>query len=891
MPSKQPKLLSRKDNYELGSQVTVASKYGKRERKVNTRPEGDYKVIRAPSNPNGEVLAGGGYEAMYRRRRMDAPKAVTVNASDFEELAALTEKEEKLQLTLQQFYFLVSKKRFVWFCAGYAAGKCLDPDTPVMLHSGKIIKCKEVVPGDLLMGPDSKPRRVLSTTSGVDNMYRITPKKGDSWICNEPHVLTLVDCYTNEIVDVPLNEYLPNKHRKKYRAKRQFRVGVDFDSSEKLDLDPYFAGVWLGDGDSNHGLKITNGEPEIMAYLKDYAESNGLLCKVSYDNRNSNIVYNRIRHFGRPVDEKGFMQPNPLWEKLKPFRTELGKRIPHNYLTASREDRLSLLAGLLDTDGYYQKGYEIATKFEGLKDDILFLCRSLGLAAYASKKYVKEKLYWRIYISGELDVIPCKVERKKAEPRKQNKSVLRTGFSVEPLGPGEYFGFELDGDGRFLLGDFTVTHNTIIGSWWVYMRIIQCPQSLGLIGANTHDQLNQSTLKPFMEFLDTIGMPYVLNRQPPKEWGLPRLFKEYDNIMVFPNGSHVLLRSLDNPTNLAGLTLGWFWIDETAYSSPEVWKVIVSRLRCSKADVVMGRVTSTPEGQNWLYDIFKSDAELYKIIFQSVMENPFIKDREQFIRSQLAFMDESQVEQYIHGRIVQVKFGRVYHQFSDKNVKSKYEYERRRELLLCWDFNSGAAPMSLIVAQRFFCPKSGRKQIQVIDEFIKEYSDTKEICSLFIAKYGPNGKNHLGRITVFGDAYGDKTTSKSDYAVMKNELEIAFREELLSFDNIMGGNPEQQDRINAMNTGFRNSLGQRDIFINPECKKLIFDLNNVKPKDGDGIQIQKTGQTKIDKAKNIKLTHPSDAFGYLIVREIQVIKRNSAKAVKRNNVMIVGGQH
>lgn len=555
MPSKQPKLLSRKDNYDMGSQVSVVDKYGKRKRKVNTRPEGNYQVIRVPSNPDGEVLAGGGYEAMFRRRRMEAPRAVTVNASDFEELAALTEKEEKLQLTLQQFYFLISKRRFVWFCAGFASGK------------------------------------------------------------------------------------------------------------------------------------------------------------------------------------------------------------------------------------------------------------------------------------------------------------------------------------------------TLIGTWWVYMRIIQCPQSLGLIGANTHDQLNQSTLKPFMEFLDTIGMPYVINRQPPKEWGLPRLFKEYDNIMVFPNGAHVLLRSLDNPTNLAGLTLGWFWIDETAYSSPEIWKVIVSRLRCSKADVLMGRVTSTPEGQNWLYDIFKSDEELYKIIFQSVLENPFIPNREQFVRSQMAFMDDSQVEQYIHGRIVQVKFGRVYHQFSDKNVKEKYQYERRRELLLCWDFNSGAAPMSLIVAQRFFCPKSGRKQIQVIDEFIKEYSDTKEICALFIAKYGPNGKNHLGRITIYGDAYGDKTTSKSDYAVMKNELEIAFREELLSFDNIMGSNPEQQDRINAMNTGFRNSLGQRDIFIHPDCKKLIFDLNNVKPKDGDGIQIQKTGQTKIDKAKNIKLTHPSDAFGYLVVREIQVVKRNSPKAIKRNNVMIVGGQH
>ena len=50
---------------------------------------------------------------------------------------------------------------------------------------------------------------------------------------------------------------------------------------------------------------------------------------------------------------------------------------------------------------------------------------------------------------------------KKAQPRRQKKCATRTGFDVTPIGVGEYAGFELDGDGRFLLGDFTVTHNTV----------------------------------------------------------------------------------------------------------------------------------------------------------------------------------------------------------------------------------------------------------------------------------------------------------------------------------------------------------------------------------------------------------------------------------------------
>jgi superfamily II DNA or RNA helicase len=71
--------------------------------------------------------------------------------------------------------------------------------------------------------------------------------------------------------------------------------------------------------------------------------------------------------------------------------------------------------------------------------------------------------YVRINISGNVSEIPTKVARKKASERKQKKNVLVTGLTIEPIGDGEYFGFEIDGSDRlFLLGDFTVTHNTIL---------------------------------------------------------------------------------------------------------------------------------------------------------------------------------------------------------------------------------------------------------------------------------------------------------------------------------------------------------------------------------------------------------------------------------------------
>lgn len=75
-------------------------------------------------------------------------------------------------------------------------------------------------------------------------------------------------------------------------------------------------------------------------------------------------------------------------------------------------------------------------------------------------KLVNGTAYTRMRILGDVATIPVRIPRRKAAARKQNKDVLRTGFTVEPIGDDEYFGFELDGDGRFLLGDFTVTHNT-----------------------------------------------------------------------------------------------------------------------------------------------------------------------------------------------------------------------------------------------------------------------------------------------------------------------------------------------------------------------------------------------------------------------------------------------
>ena len=418
---------------------------------------------------------------------------------------------------------------------------------------------------------------------------------------------------------------------------------------------------------------------------------------------------------------------------------------------------------------------------------------------------------------------------------------------------------------------------TFLGSRWVYLKMLDNPETLGLIGANSYDQLNQSTLKPLFEFLDSVGMPYVVNKMPPKSWGLPRKFKDYENVMVFPNGCHILLRTLDKPANLAGIEIGWFWIDETFATNPKTFDVIIARLRCKYSKHLCGRITSTPNGHDWLYKKFTSDERFYRKIHQSTRENPVLNP--EFVESLETSYDAVLVKQEVDGRIISVQFGRTYYNFSEvNNVKRKYNYDPDRPLMLCWDFNSGDAPMSTVLAQEFYNSRTGMPEIQVIDEVVEKYSDSIKNTRMVIERYG---MIHRGKWEIYGDAFGEKSTSRSDYQVivdtLMNEGQIhGSKIEMYVSD---GANPKQEDRVASVNVMLKNSKGNRRIFVDSSCKALINDFKNVAPgKDG----------SRVNKKARIDLTHPSDAFGYMIFKRYPVV-RKTFKSHAVNTTLFIGG--
>lgn len=352
-------------------------------------------------------------------------------------------------------------------CAG--SGKCLGRDTGVLMYDGSIKKVQDIVVGDLIMGDDSTPRTVLSTTSGTGNLKRIVPKKGKPWVCNDVHVLTLdkycrrkvyKDSNYHITVDLPIDSdelKMAKLHDDRFfREYKLLKAGVEF-SHRDVYLDPWLYGVWLGDGTTGQSY-ITNVDDEIIENIKKIVPSGHYSVSRTYPNRAPKISV---------LCDSHHPNKNYVRQFLRRSSNCNGKFILRDYLINDRATRLKLLAGLIDSDGYYKNNnYFIATKFEKLCNDIVFLARSLGLGANFTIRNKKchntgaVNHYYHITINGNLEEIPVVLKRKKATPRKIRKNHLHTGFKIEDYGVGEYYGFELDGNGRFLLDDFTVTHNT-----------------------------------------------------------------------------------------------------------------------------------------------------------------------------------------------------------------------------------------------------------------------------------------------------------------------------------------------------------------------------------------------------------------------------------------------
>ena len=450
-------------------------------------------------------------------------------------------KEKKFQLLphqiiLRNYMNFHTPYNGVLLFHGLGSGKCHAIDTPILMANGLIKKVQDIKVGEFLMGDDSTKRKVLSLGRGKDTMYDIIPIKGDKFTVNSEHILclkisndgvsyvndkrtksekkycaTYIDKNTykrkskyfktkkegrdylndilkkeeDKIMEISVKDYieLPKNIRSKLKL---YRKPVDF-KSKKVEFDPYIIGFWIGDG-SKRDPVITTQDSKVISYLKKTLPKYNLMLNYQsgYDYRISSIKNNK----------------NKMLTVLKKENLINNKHIPDIYKINSREVRLQVLAGLIDSDGSYQNGvYEFTQKKENIMDDTIYLARSLGFSAYKKVKKTswtykgvkKFGIAYRINISGDIDQIPVKLTRKIARKREQKKDVLVTGFKVEEKDIDNYYGFTIDRNNRYLMGDFTVTHNTcssitIAESYKKTLNDISQNKTLVLVSGNTIEE-------------------------------------------------------------------------------------------------------------------------------------------------------------------------------------------------------------------------------------------------------------------------------------------------------------------------------------------------------------------------------------------------------------------
>ena len=362
-------------------------------------------------------------------------------------------------------------------CGRPGTGKCLEKGTEVLMADGTIKKIEDIVVGDKVQSYN-RVNTVIQIHNGIDKGYRIIPSSGESFVVSAGHILTLCERFNRlgnsteqKLIDMTVEEYLQTTETRRGRL-TLYRPPVEY-TEKALKIPPYILGIWLGDGTSERP-EICTSDVEVYESWKTFAESLGYVASLrgkEHDKANSYEITSGI---------KGSCMPNKAKELFKYYDLFNNKHIPLEYMTSSREQRMQLLAGIIDADGYVDGfGYELCQKSYELIKQVSQLARGLGFrVGKISENRVTLKSgilqsYYTIHINGAMETLPVRVPRRKIRKKKTKRVLSLYHFKVEPVESIEYYGFACDGDNRFMLADNTLTHN----SWWMDLFLANAAKS------------------------------------------------------------------------------------------------------------------------------------------------------------------------------------------------------------------------------------------------------------------------------------------------------------------------------------------------------------------------------------------------------------------------------
>jgi Terminase large subunit, T4likevirus-type, N-terminal/Terminase RNaseH-like domain len=364
----------------------------------------------------------------------------------------------------------------------------------------------------------------------------------------------------------------------------------------------------------------------------------------------------------------------------------------------------------------------------------------------------------------------------------------------------------------------------------------QNPGRSGLIGAPTYPMLRDATAAALMDVLvqNKIGFDY--NRAE-------------NQLVIKETRSKIMFRAVEEFERLRGSNLAWFGLDELTYTSEQAWLRLEGRLRDPKASRLCGFAVWTPKGFDWVHERFIGrKVEGYETVIAAPFENKFLLNKiPDYYDRLLSSYDARFFQQEALGEYVNQNAGRVYYGFDRPLHVAEVQVNPRLPLLWALDFNWD--PMSSVLAQM----ENGK--VIVLGEIVLSRATTQQACEEFERRY----PKHAAGLVVYADATGRRAQTgggTSDHAILKEFFrpgaygQVKFK--------IPPSNPVVRDRITLMNSKLVSADGSRAVIVSDRCPELIKDFEQVTYKENSQV---------IDKEKDSRRTHLSDALGYLVWQE------------------------
>lgn len=355
-------------------------------------------------------------------------------------------------------------------------GKQLADDTPILTTNGWK-NHGDLVVGDKVFGIDGKPKKVLHVFPKSENDCLVTFTNGEKIQCHEQHEWIVYDrrkhreriVETKELMSKSLETGILGKRGHRYFY--QIPLKAAFEGEYKnLPVRPYTFGIWLGNRRNNN--------PDICGSLEDIEveieaiEKEGYSVSWKSTHKETLVEYRGIEGLRNDLQKCGMCHS----------RKRIEKYIPDEYFSSSIEQRLELLAGLLDTDGTLIKEnrkYQFSTTGNELKDGFIKLVSTFGWRCSVTEREPETSSSGiigrkKIYVIGFNPTfhIPCRLKRKQLfEFSKQRKIAIK---SIEKVKPKKGNCIQVEG-GVYCSGKTMIpTHNStledfflsLVGGWF-----------------------------------------------------------------------------------------------------------------------------------------------------------------------------------------------------------------------------------------------------------------------------------------------------------------------------------------------------------------------------------------------------------------------------------------